>query len=371
MSKKQYLVWPIIIIVLMLTGLFSFSVQGQPGRPVNIAGGEVVEGDYIKGANRVVNEGNIKGDFIVAAQEVTQSGTIEGDFIGAVNHALIDGEVKGNIRSIVQSIGVQGEVNKNASVLASHFTLEEEGAIDGSLYAFVNYLNIKGTVGGDIRGAAGTVIITGRIKGDVVLRADKLYLEPNAIIEGDLIYTSSSPQEIDPSSVKGIIEYRPADEKRLQLNKSVFLRTLFLISYLLVGLLFLRLFQGPAGRSAAFLNEKPLLALGIGLVLLVMVPVISFLLLISIIGIPIAILAMALYGILIYLAKIPVELWLGKKILRQDDRPYLSFIIGSLLIASLRFIPYLGWLITLGIIGLGIGLKSMMIKTYYSSSKEL
>ncbi len=380
MSKKLSKACPLVFLVSILLFVAGISAYGIDNH-YYIGDEELIKGDYFKGADRIINDGTIGGDFIVGAQEVEHFGVIEGDFIAAISQGLIGGKVKGDVRSLGQNIIIQGEVYKNTSVLASNFIIEEGGAIDGSLHAFVNYLNVKGTIGGDIKGSVGTAIITGNIKGDVTLRAEKIYLEPNAVIEGNLIYSSPKVQQIDSSKVKGTIEYRPSEAKGFQVAKRkfragyrrilLFVRSVFLAAYLLIGLLFLRLFQKPAERAVDYIKEKPLITLAIGFCIVGGVPVVAILLFITIVGIPISILSSTLYFILIHLAKIPVELWLGRKILRAADRPYLSFIIGTLLIAALRFIPYFGWLATIGIVALGIGAEAMMIKSYYQKQKTL
>lgn len=379
-NKRLHRGMLVSLLVFIFGGMIAHGTEPSQGNWIHIAEDQVISGDFIRGANRVSSQGRVTGDFIFGANEVSQEGIIEGDFIGAGAQAKIGGVIKGNIRTIGKDIDVTGEVNRNASIFASNLYLQDGAVIDGSIHVFAGYMDLGGLVGGDIRGAVGTAVFRGNVKGDVYLHVDKIYFEPGATIEGNLTYTSSKPYSIDPARVKGTIQHQYSDsisfqeglkELRVGLRRiSIFLKGLFLLSYIIIGLLIVRFIQHPVNQAVEILNEKPWLSLGLGAGLLVGIPIIAVLLLISIIGIPIGILLMTFYGLLIYLAKIPIEIWLGKKILREHNQPYLPFIIGSILIASLRLIPYFGWWITGVVIAFGIGATLMMIKHYYQINQK-
>jgi len=253
--------------------------------------------------------------------------------------------------------------------------LEEEGIIDGSVHVFAGDLNLKGFVGGDIIGGVGKAVISGTVKGNVKLHVDKINLEPGALIEGNLTYIATEEMAIDPARVKGKIIYQPSTRTEIQAGfnelrhqlRILFnvVKIIFAVSHLLIGLLLIKLFKKPYQRAAKLIEEKPLPSVGFGLGVLVVLPIVAMTLMITIIGIPFSILMLMAYGVLIYLAQIPVALWLGEKVLRDERRPYVAFIIGSLLIETLMFIPYMSFLGSIAVTIVGLGVTLVMMKEYY------
>ncbi|MBM7615426.1 bactofilin family protein [Alkaliphilus hydrothermalis] len=376
--KRKSKILFLVIVMTMLGGLIVYGMDYEDSN-VNILENQIVDGDLIRGANRLSNKGTVVGDLIAAANDVNQEGTIQGDLISAAADITVEGVVKGDLRLVADDIRIAGEVNRNASMFAASVLLEEEGIIDGSIHVFAGDLNLKGFVGGDIIGGAGKAIISGRIKGNVKLYVDSIELSPEALVEGNLTYIGNKEMDIDPARVKGKIIYQPStrteieagfDEMKNQLRILMNVaKILFAIAQLLIGLLLIRLFKKPYQRAAKLIEEKPLPSIGLGLGVLVATPVVAITLVFTIIGIPFSALILMAYGILIYLTQVPVALWLGVKILRDEKRPYVAFVIGSLLIETLLLIPYFSFIggITVTIIGLGVTL--MMMKEYYQKGK--
>ncbi len=84
-----------------------------------------------------------------------------------------------------------------------------------------------------------------------------------------------------------------------------------------------------------------------GLVLLVVVPAAAILLLITVVGIPLAALVMAFYLVTLYLGQVAVAGWAGARIVSGLQRggagsPYLAFTIGAIVLVVLFTLPFLG-----------------------------
>ncbi|WP_026478949.1 bactofilin family protein [Alkaliphilus transvaalensis] len=379
---QKYKKMILIIIIVSLFGVIAYGNSPYQDT-LKIYENETIDGDLIVAVNHATNEGNIKGDWITAGQQIRHLGMIGGDLIAAASQIFVDGNVRGNLRLVAREVIIGGgEINRNASIFASNVGLEEDTILDGSLHVYAGDLALRGFVGGDIIGGVGNAVISGTVKGNINLSVDKIYLEPGAYIEGNLTYISEEEQYIDTKLVKGNIEYQPT-RTRSHLQRGLeniarrirrvinLLQILFLISYIILGLFLIKFFKKPLNRATQLIDDQSGISVLLGLGFLFLVPIGAILLMVTIIGIPISILALALYGILVYLAKIPVALWLGKKIIRDESRYYTSFIVGNLLIATVSLIPYGGKLLSVGITALGMGSTLIVIKKYYNKEYDI
>jgi hypothetical protein len=89
------------------------------------------------------------------------------------------------------------------------------------------------------------------------------------------------------------------------------------------------------------------------------VPVVIVVAAITLVGIPLSLMLFAAYLTAIYLAKIWVGAFLGRKLLRPADATkydwILGLLLGLLILTLVGFIPYLGGLVRLGMVCLGLG----------------
>ena len=371
--------WFILTILIVVLSGFTLTYANEiyNGMDMVITEEQLMEGDYIRASNRIINKGKITGDFIVAANEINHQGIIEGDLIAAASEIGLLGIVNGDIRVIAANILIEGEVSKNASMVGSRIVQYKDSIIDGSIHAFSSNLDIRGYIGGDISGANQNTIISGTVKGNIYVYTESIKLLPDAIIEGNLTYVSEAPQNINPQQVRGKIEHRYptvssrrdfANQIQSAIKKaSIFSKIIFMLSYLIAGILLIWAFKRPYERASDVIQERPWYSIGLGVSILICVPIVAVILLITIIGIPFSLIGMALYGILLYTAKIPLGIWLGSKILRGEKRLTIWFIIGTLILEAVSLIPYAGWLISFGTLSIGIGATIIMIKRYYKN----
>jgi hypothetical protein len=86
---------------------------------------------------------------------------------------------------------------------------------------------------------------------------------------------------------------------------------------------------------------------------------------ITLVGIPVSLMLFAVYLTAIYLAKIWVGSFLGRVLLKPagaTKRDYLlGLLVGLLILGIVGFIPYLGGLVRLGMICVGLGAFSWQL----------
>src|SRR5208337_5679889 len=100
-------------------------------------------------------------------------------------------------------------------------------------------------------------------------------------------------------------------------------------------------------------------SLGLGFAVLAGVPVAIFLTAITLVGLPASLMLLMFYLVAIYLAKVWVGAFLGQILLKPAGATksdwLLGLLVGLLILTIVGFVPYLGGLVHLGVVCLGLG----------------
>lgn len=120
-------------------------------------------------------------------------------------------------------------------------------------------------------------------------------------------------------------------------------------------------------KISNFTILSTLKALGIGALVLILTPIISLLLLITVVGTPIAILLMLIYILLLILGAPIFIIAISAFIKSKIEKPINTIIIillVTIILFLIELIPYVGFIISIlkTLIGLGIIVKSVIKK---------
>jgi hypothetical protein len=110
-------------------------------------------------------------------------------------------------------------------------------------------------------------------------------------------------------------------------------------------------------------------SLGLGVGVLAGVPVAIIVAALTLVGFPVALMLLAVYLAAIYLAKVWVGAFLGRILLKPSGTTkgdwFLGLMVGLLILTIVGFIPYLGGLVRLGVVCLGLGaFTGQLYRTY-------
>ena len=110
--------------------------------------------------------------------------------------------------------------------------------------------------------------------------------------------------------------------------------------------------------------QQPGRATLIGLATLIIVPIASAVVMITIIGIPVGLIAIALLVIFGYLSYIVTSLLVGSLLFgKQKWNPYLKAGLGALSFSAATWLPYIGW--NAKIVGILLGLGALVGITFH------
>ena len=139
---------------------------------------------------------------------------------------------------------------------------------------------------------------------------------------------------------------------------------------LIVGFLMLRFLPNLTLDISNKLSEKPWKSLGIGFLALFFTPFIVFIVMITIVGIPIGLSLLFVYFLKLYLSKIYFSFWLGRVLFGKEvaKKSYVAYALGLIVIYAVGFIPVFGGLISIATMLLGFGAAILVTQERYQKA---
>jgi cytoskeletal protein CcmA (bactofilin family) len=367
MSKHVFRGLAVLFLVVLATILLAVPVSAAELRgleSVTIESGEVIDDDlYVAGSTITIN-GTVNGDLWAAGGTLNINGTVSGDVVAAISTLNIDGEVGQTVRVVGATININGSIGDDLMVGSNTLTIGSTAVIGGDLLFAASKAYVDGTVSGSMRGAGSEISLTGVAGGDVKLGVSELTIASSASIQGNLTYTSEKEAVIQSGAqIEGTISHQAGMEWPFRggLISTALGHLLAFLMILLIGIVIVVLAPRRMALMANTIKTKPWFSLGWGAILLFGVPIAAIIVSFTIVGIPLALIALVLYGIAIYLAQIPVALFIGRWIIgyfaKTDSRGVMvgALALGLAILCLLRMIPYVGVFIWLAAVLFGLG----------------
>ena len=344
-------------------------------KAIQIREGETHHGDISAVAPSGSIEGTQDGDVYLWSGPLRISGTVNGDVFYFGSQLDVTGTVRGSIRAASGNVVIDGVVEGNVFAPAGSLVVGSKGHVNGNVTCLGGQFVHNGVIDGTLKFTGGNLVLGGTVKEDAEIEADSIQIQKGARVEGDIEYSSRNRMDDELKAIAGgDVDYndRPDVERRkdearesswLPSRTKVFFRILFFCAAFLFGCALLALFGAYEGRVVDAIRTDALRCAGVGFVsfLVTIAVVLSLILIITIIFVPIYLI---LYVTAMYLAKIPVAVWLGRSIfakLGKSTSPYLALLVGLVVLYAIFMIPILGFLVYCGVILLGLG---AMITTY-------
>jgi len=312
----------------------------------------VAAADERAGGTIVVEEGEtVTGGLQATGGTVVVRGTVEGDlqaFAGNVEIAET-GTVTGDLQGAAGSVRIAGTVEEDVEVAAGSFTIAQSG-----------------TVGGDVEAAAGSFLLDGTVEGSVQVGAGSITLADGAVVGGDFVYdgeltraggaTVDGELREDPDLALDVFPGIPAFVGWLATLSSILLT-------LVVGALLLAVFPGTSAAIAERAISSTLRTLGVGFLALLAGPLLFVLLLVTIVGIPLAVLWLLLYVVVLLLSFVWGEYAVGAALLSLGDydNRWAALVVGVLVVFVLGRVPILGGIVEFVVLLLGLGGLSLSL----------
>lgn len=332
---------------------------------------ETVDKDYFAIAERVEVNGVVNGDAYVAGGIVLVNGDIKGDLLSAGGNITISGNVTGDVRVAGGNVTFSdANVGGNVTVGGGNVTFDKASVVKGSIVGGGGNLQIFSTNGRGATLGGGSILIDGFIKGDVSAGANNLILASNANIDGDFIYYSENEAKIsDGANILGEVKHeipkqgktkhKGRGETGLALAGFIYaIKAIDIFWLIIIGLLLIYSIPIFSKRTAELATKKIGWAFLAGLGVLLFLPIVGVVFMVSIIGIPIALIIFFAFFLVFWLGRIFSLYALGLFVLsrfKKKDARGLAYITGIVIYVLLSIVPVIDFVASAAISIVGVG----------------
>ena len=344
---------------------------------------------------------NTEDETLVTAQEEVQ--TVGGDTPEIYNGDLyvmfgedsindeayiMDKYVDGNVFILGNNVKVTGQINGSLFICATNVTIEKDAYIGCHVFVVSQNFVMRG-IAFDVYAACGSyemgkdaliyrdlklatddAFLRGIIGRDVDLVSNKIDVyedDENCVdIRGNLNYTSNTEiEDIDKLTVGGEIKFTKAEENKENgsiVGDYIFGAVQEVVFTIIIFALMLFLAPKFIEKSKEYISTRCLLAGAIGLAFTIIVPIVAFILLLTLVGIEVAIFAVLGYASVLMLnsavVSIAIDEFITNKVEKLNTRPWKILILVpiSIIMYLIKQIPVIGSFISAIIFLVGVGI---------------
>ena len=259
---------------------------------------ETVEGDAFMAGGRVIARGSFGEDVYLAGGDIEIDGAIESDlFAGGATVDVL--------------AGIGDDMFVSGGTVRQH----PGSSVAGDAFVAGGTVDLDGSIAGNLHVGARSFTLTGTVSGDVTAEAGSITIAPGARIGGSLTYSATNNADISASAVAGAItEVAPSERGVFDIavdRGTAGLSTVIALT-IMAALLHL-IAPGFVTGAVDALSERPLPSFGWGIAAILATPVAIVLLAITLIGIPLAILAGLTLGVLAVIGSVIAAYWVGMR----------------------------------------------------------
>ncbi len=352
-----------LLIVLLALSLPSFALERRHSDFVTVAANETVDDTLLATANIVRMDGVVNGDLLTFGRTVEVRGTVKGDLISFAQRTEVSGTVEGHIYTFSHTLDLEGQLGHSIYGVVQSLHIDDRGRVGDGVVVAVGEATLEGEVKRSVNiVTGGSVDVTGSIGRDLTMIGRSLTLTNTARVGGNLSARVRQLNEVhiaDGATIGGKrdIQVRVRDSSFTR-PRFYFHQAVWLAGDILVGWLGMLLFPGFFQATTQLVGSG-WRSLGLGVGVLTGVPVAIVVIAVTLVGFPLSLMLLAMYLAAIYLAKIWVGAFLGRIVLKPSGATtgdwLLGLLVGLLILTIVGFIPYLGGLVRLAVVCLGLG----------------
>ena len=344
---------------------------------------QVIDDDVYVAAENVVIEGIVNGDVYAAGDRVTVRGTVNGDVFAAGSLVEVSGVISDDLRAAAETITINSsaKIGDSLTAGASEVSVSKDSTIGGGVLAGAAFMQIDGTVGRGITIGAERLTVNSRVEGDILADVSDLNFGENADIGGSVKYKSGSEADIDDGAQ--FAEQPELEEKKTKSFGSVFAAHVSANVYsfaaaFVTGVVLVLISKRHVRQISRTIREKLAPTTGYGLLFVFAGIPLAVLMMLTLVGIPLGIITLLLWGISLYLAKIFAGVALGEWIIRRmnsDKKKFVPGLYSSLAVGLgvyylVMLVPFINFFVGLLFTAAGLGALVLEINNTRKHHKQ-
>jgi len=355
-------------IVAATLGLLAAAASAAGWDDEQVADHAIGQDRFVAGGSLYVTDA-VEGDLLTAGGDVTVTSEVGGDLVIAGGDVRISGPVGHGLYAAGGSVEVDGNVARNVRAAGGSVTIGRAARIAGNATLGGGEVRVTGPIDGYLQAAGGRVYLDGPVGGDVEAAGEQIELGPAARIEGQLRYQSNKELKRAPGAeVRGGIErLEPPRAPRGRFEGigegAAVVGAAWSIGLLVAAAIMAGALPGLASRLGETFQRRFGWSLLWGFVALVCIPAAALILLVTIIGLPLALATLAGYFVLLLAGFVAAGVGAGNLALRRWQPARVSSaawrigaaVLAMLLIVLLGWLPWIGGLVGFAALLLGMG----------------
>ena len=339
------------------------------GDYVEVKQDEVVKGDVFLFGHRTRMNGTVEGDVYLFSEDANVTGHVKGDVIAFAQSLHVTGQVDGNIRAFTNNLTISGDVSRNVLTFDESVNVDSAGKIGGSMTIFVKSLSLDGHLGRDLLIFSEHTGISGKVGGGVQAKGDSLDISSTAEIDGPVRFDGNKEPEVSSQAkLASPVDFHKVEHKsRYQEGHYYIWRVIWTAAFILLGMILL-LLAPTFGAETTNAAERIGAPIGLGVLVFFGVPIAAIIACITVVGIPLGLLAFASWFLILNCAELVVGTVVGNWILGKATdtwqligRMALGFVLVRVVYTPLEQVHPLGILVALGIWFWGMGAISLAL----------
>lgn len=347
----------LIILCFFTCSKTTYATEFRTGDSLLVSEETIIDGNLFISGNDIVIQTEVTGDIVCAGKNITISGSVGGDVLCVGQAITVSGDVAGSVRTASQNLSINGSVNKNVTSLGQNIGISS--GVGGDVFVGAAQFISNADIAGSIFAGVETLEINGTVEKDVKATVTSLTLGSSASISGELNYESEKDAQIAVGATIGKVIHRApvvdAKKETSENKKDVMVSGAkkvgeiiwSFVVYLGIGILFIVLFPHFAKRIRDEMETRTGISIAIGFLAIFSIPLVILFFTVTIIGIPVAILAGLAFALALLVSRLSIAFVLGRKVLdalkaKNAENTFVQILVGTILIGIVFSVPFLG-----------------------------
>lgn len=355
--------------------LLALSAHAAPEMGDTIVRDGTIKEDLYLAGNSIHVMANVEGDVVVAGGQLTIENQVSADVIAAGGNVTVRARVGDDVRVAGGNVTVSGTVVDDAIVAGGQVLLTPSANIGGRAWLGGGTVTVMGKVARGLKVAGNRIIIAGEVGGDVELYGENIEIGKGTVITGNLTYYSRNDARIaTDAKVKGTIRREPlSPEDESPGIIGGLAAGVFNIGLILAGIVLYLLFPNASVGAARTVGHSPWKSLGLGFSFIAATPLVIALLFATLFGIWLALIALLLYFLTLFIGFLIGIFYIGEVALGTFGRRsqvttglrVLAIIAAFMVLWAVRYTPVLGGVVIFALTLFGAGALVLYVARRY------
>lgn len=368
---KKFFVFCLMLVGFLFPATSLAAVDFRSGEEIDLSTQAFPDDLMVAGA-MLSGTPEVKGDTFLVGSYLDIKGKYGDDLNAAGSQVDIACEVGDDLRAAGGNVTVESRVGGNTFLAGGQLESKDYSVFNGDVFMAGGMVVIGGEIKGNLRASGGKVVLNGIVSGDATIEAEDFTMGEGAKVLGKLNYQSKEELSGIEERVKGGAVFKKWEEVKMpvaEVGRVAWIGqvTGWLIGVLMmfvVGLVLVLVSKDVLDRVSENYTKKMGWSLLLGLLMWIVLPVVAILIMFTVVGIPLGIMTLFVYGLVWYVAKVVAGLAVGSLILSRKDKKIagllLSLALGLLVTELISVIPFVGWLFDFILMLAGMGAIGML-----------